>query len=139
LPELRLTVSEAQTSERGDTQIGSGGLKGEHTKVLYGDPSKAGLYSILLFVPAHTTIQAHSHRGDRMATVLSGAWRFGYGEHFDANALKSLPPGSVYSEPAGRHHFAQTVDEAVIVQISGIGPTDTHYFDVAQAPKGSGR
>ena len=86
------------------------------------------------------TRRAHSHRGDRMATVLSGAWRFGYGEHFDTKALKLLPPGSVYSEPAGRHHFAQTVDEPVIVQIAGIGPTDTHYFDATQDPKsGAGK
>jgi hypothetical protein len=40
-----------------------------------------------------STIQAHSHRDDRMATVVSGDWHLGYGTHFDAKALKTLPPG----------------------------------------------
>jgi hypothetical protein len=56
-----------------------------------------GFYSILLFVPAHTTIQGHSHRDDRMATVVSGAGYFGYGDRFDVKSLKKLPAGSVYS------------------------------------------
>lgn len=92
--------------------------------MLHGDPSKAEFYSILLFVPANTTIQAHSHRDDRMATVVSGNWQFGYGSRFDEKALKTLAPGSVYSEPKGKDHFARTGSESVIVQISGYGPTD---------------
>src|SRR5712671_4995281 len=99
LPEMRMLPAEMR---------GSAGLAGVHTKVLFGDPSKAGFYSILLFVPAHTTIQAHAHRDDRMATVVTGTWYFGYGDHFDARSLKKLPPGSVYSEPGARNHFART-------------------------------
>jgi len=33
------------------------------TNVLAGDPSKPGFYTIILSVPANTTIPAHSHRG----------------------------------------------------------------------------
>jgi hypothetical protein len=77
----------------------------------------------------HTTIQAHTHRDDRMATVVSGMWYFGYGDHFDARSLKRLPPGSVYSEPAAHTHFARTEKEPAIVHIAGYGPTDTRYFD----------
>jgi quercetin dioxygenase-like cupin family protein len=57
-------------------------------------------------VPAHTTIPAHSHRDDRMATVVSGTREFGYGDRFDEVALKILPAGSVYSEPGHTNHFA---------------------------------
>ncbi|HWY19629.1 MAG TPA: cupin domain-containing protein [Candidatus Acidoferrum sp.] len=135
LPEMRMTPAEIRVSSLDNNQIGSSGLPGVHTKVVFGDPSKAGFYTILLFVPAHTTIQAHSHRDDRMATVLSGEWHFGYGTHFDAKSLKTLPPGSVYSEPGGDNHFAQTDNDAVIVQISGYGPTDTKYFEPANDPK----
>ncbi len=70
-----------------------------------------------------------------MATVVVGEWHLGYGTHFDAKSLKTLPPGSVYSEPGGDNHFAQTDNDAVIVQISGYGPTDTHYFDPANEPQ----
>jgi len=119
------------------TRLGVRAFPGVHTRVVLGDPSKAGFYTILLFVPAHTTIQAHSHKDDRMAVVVSGEWHFGYGDHFDAQSLKTLTPGSVYSEPGGvsHNHFARTDTDAVIVEISGYGPTDTHYFEVANDPR----
>jgi quercetin dioxygenase-like cupin family protein len=135
LPEMRMTPAEIRGSTLDNNQIGSSGLVGVHTNVVFGNPAKSGFYSILLFVPAHTTIQAHSHRDDRIATVVSGEWHFGYGNQFDAKALKTLTPGSVYSEPGGKNHFAQTETDAVVVQISGYGPTDTHYFDAANEPK----
>jgi uncharacterized RmlC-like cupin family protein len=135
LPQMRLTPAEVRANQTGSNQIGSSGLAGVTTKVLFGDPSKTGFYSVVLSVPAHTTIQAHTHRDDRMATVVSGTWHIGYGDHFDERALKTLPPGSVYSEPGGATHFAQTGDDAVLVEISGVGPTDTRYFDPANEPK----
>jgi len=135
LPEMRMTPAEIRASALDSNQIGSSGLSGVHTKVLFGDPAKEGFYTILLFVPAHTTIQAHSHRDNRMAAVVSGEWHLGYGAHFDAKSLKTLPPGSVYSEPGGDNHFARTGADPVIVQISGYGPTDTHYFDAANDPR----
>jgi len=135
LSEMRLTPAEVKSVPGDKNQIGSSKLEGVHTKVLYGDPSKSGLYSILLFVPPKTTIAAHSHRDDRVATVVSGTWHFGYGDHFDGNSLKTLGPGSVYSEPGRENHFAQTGGEAVVVSITGLGPTDTQYFDSNDEPQ----
>jgi quercetin dioxygenase-like cupin family protein len=136
LPQMRMTPAEVRASITGgdSNRVGSAGLEGIHTKVLFGNPEKAGYYSILLSVGPHATIQAHSHRDDRVATVVSGEWHFGYGDHFDAKLLKALPPGSVYSEPGGKNHFAQTDDTPVIVQISGYGPTNTTYFNSADDP-----
>src|SRR5438552_3718559 len=76
LPKMRMTPTEVLGGEVGDSQIGSSKLAGVHTKILFGEPAKAGFYSILLFVPSHTTIQSHSHRDDRMATVVSGEVAF---------------------------------------------------------------
>lgn len=135
LPEMRMTPAEIRASVLDSNQIGSSGLPGVHTKVVFGDPSKVGFYTILLFVPAHTTIQAHSHRDDRVATVVSGEWHFGYGNRFDPKSLKTLPSGSVYSEPGGNNHFARTDTDPVVVEICGYGPTDTRYFDPADDPK----
>ena len=135
LPEMRMLPEEMRGGAVDGNQIGSSGLAGVHTKILSGDPSRPGFYTIVLSVPAHTTIPAHSHRDDRMATVVSGTWQFGYGDRFDERVLKSLPPGSVYSEPGGHNHFARTDKDAVIVQISGYGPTDTRYFNPADEPK----
>jgi pimeloyl-ACP methyl ester carboxylesterase/uncharacterized RmlC-like cupin family protein len=139
LPQIRLTPDEVRANQTGTEQVGSSFLAGVSTKVLAGDPSKPGFYTIILTVPANTTIPAHSHRDDRMATVVSGTWQFGYGDRFDENALKRLPPGSVYSEPGGGNHFARTGAEPVLVQITGIGPTDTRYVNPSDAPKTSDR
>ncbi len=132
---MRMTPDEVRANQAGTVQIGSSYLPGVSTKVIAGDPSKAGFYSIVLSVPPNTTIPAHSHRDDRMATVVSGTWQFGYGDRFDPNALKALPAGSVYSEPGRENHFARTGAQPVLVQITGVGPTDTRYVDSADAPK----
>lgn len=107
---------------------GTSGVAGIETRVLKGDPTQGGLYTIQLTVPANTTIQAHAHPDDRMATVVSGTWNFAYGERFDASLLKALPPGSFYLEPPNVPHFARTGATPVVLQISGLGPTGTHYF-----------
>jgi hypothetical protein len=139
LPQMRLTPDEGRANQTGSEQIGSSGLAGVRSKVISGDPSKAGFYTIILSVPPNTTIPAHSHRDDRMATVVSGTWQFGYGDRFDEQALKRLPPGSVYSEPGGGNHFARTGAEPVLVEISGVGPTDTRYVNPADAPASNPR
>ena len=54
-------------------------------------------------MPAKTRVPAHTHRDD-------------------------LPAGSYYTEPPRRAHFAETRDEPVIVQISGVGPSDTEFI-----------
>jgi quercetin dioxygenase-like cupin family protein len=139
LPQMRLTPADIRALQMEKNHAGGAGIASGRPKVLFGNPETPGFYSILVFVPPHTTIQAHSHRDNRMATVVSGEWHFGYGDHFDATALKTLPPGSVYSEPARANHFAQTGDEPVVVQISGLGPTDTKYFDPANDPRAKGK
>jgi pimeloyl-ACP methyl ester carboxylesterase/quercetin dioxygenase-like cupin family protein len=133
--EKRLTPTEYEFPVHGNPGTGSSGVKGIQTLVLKGDPNQAGVYTIMLRVPAHTKIAAHSHRDDRVATVISGTWHFGYGEKFDEARLKVLPPGSFYTEPPGEDHFAETGDEAVVVQITGYGPSSTDYFDPVQDPR----
>jgi quercetin dioxygenase-like cupin family protein len=130
----RLTATEIDARVASGPGAGSSGVSGIETVVLKGDPSKPGLYTILLRVPPHTTIQAHSHPDDRVATVVAGAWQFGYGRRFDEASLKTLPPGSFYTEPPHQPHFARTGDSAVSVQISGFGPTATHYENPRDTP-----
>jgi pimeloyl-ACP methyl ester carboxylesterase/uncharacterized RmlC-like cupin family protein len=133
--EKRLTPSEFQFPQQGNPGTGSSGVSGIQTVVLKGDPNETGVYTMMLRVPAHTQIAAHSHRDDRVATVVSGTWRIGYGDKFDESKLKPLPPGSLYTEPPGRNHFAETRDEPVVVQITGFGPSSTEYADKSQDPR----
>lgn len=133
--ERRVTPSEFQFSRGAGPGTGTSGVSGIRTVVLKGDPDRAGLYTIMLQVPAHTRIAAHDHQDERVATVISGTWFLGYGEAFDPNGLKPLPPGSFYTEPANHTHFAETRDEPVIVQITGVGPSSTRYVDPATDPR----
>ncbi len=124
----RLTSSDISAMKHTGASEGTSGVSGIQTRILKGDPTQSGLYTIQLTVPANTSIQAHDHPDDRMATVVAGTWYFGYGEKFDQQALKALPPGSFYLEPPHEPHFARTGDTPVILQISGYGPTGTHYM-----------
>lgn len=132
---LRLTPPEIVALNQGGATAGTSGVTGIRTTVLYGDPTKAGPYTIALRVPPNMRIAAHSHRDDRTAVVVAGLWRFGYGRKADAALVKALPPGSFYSEPAGVDHFAMTGPEGASVYISGYGPTSTDYVETADAPK----
>jgi quercetin dioxygenase-like cupin family protein len=102
--------------------------------VLTGDPTQPGLYTLLIRVAPKTTIEAHAHPDDRVATVISGTWYFGYGERLDQTGLKALPAGSFYTEPPNANHFAMTRDEVVVLQITGTGPSGTAYVDPANDP-----
>lgn len=112
---------------------GTSGASGIETVVLKGDPAKAGLYTLMLRIAPNVRIQAHSHKDDRVATVVKGTWYFGYGEKFNEASLKPLGPGSFYTEPPAVAHFAMTKEE-VVLQISGNGPSSTTYVDAANDP-----
>ncbi|HEY0308371.1 MAG TPA: alpha/beta fold hydrolase [Acidobacteriaceae bacterium] len=134
-PEERFTPTEYVFPSQGNPGTGSSGVAEIRTIVLKGDPDQRGIYTIMLRVPPHTRIAAHSHSDDRVATVISGTWRIGYGDTFDEAKLKALPPGSYYTEPPSQNHFAETGDDPVLVQITGFGPSSTEYVDPLKDPR----
>ncbi len=102
--------------------------------VVTGNPAKKGMYMILLKIAPNTKIAAHLHPDQRLATVLSGTWYFGYGDKFDETQLKKLTAGSIYSEVAGQNHFAMTGKEPVIVEVTGFGPSGVTYVNPQDDP-----
>jgi uncharacterized RmlC-like cupin family protein len=133
LPDYAKSPSELSTVQPTGGAGGSGNAKVEVVTIL-GDASKPGVYAQLLKVGPDAQIAAHHHAGDRVGTVLQGTWHFGYGTKFDKANLKTLPVGSVYTEPAKEPHFAMTGNEPVVVLITGTGPTDTIYENPADDP-----
>lgn len=123
----RLTPKEIEALPSESAGAGTSGLSAVTTRVLFGDPTKSGLYTIELRVAPNTVIQAHTHRDTRTAVVVSGLWYFGYGPKNEQTLVKALPPGAFYTEPAGETHFARTGPEGATVSITGYGPTDTVY------------
>nr|WP_129774451.1 alpha/beta fold hydrolase [Peristeroidobacter soli] len=127
LRQTRLTKAQVDEMARGEGGVGTSGLNGVQTTVLSGNPNASGPYAFEIRVPAHTRIEAHSHRDNRNAIVVSGEWHFGYGERASEGATTTLGPGGFYTEPAGVAHFAFTGDAPAVVYITGEGPTDTEY------------
>ena len=134
--QLRMTQQEIiNTKSSGGTSApGSSNLSAVQVIVIHGDPSKPGLYTILLKVAPNTKIPAHLHPDDRIGTVVSGTWYFGYGDKFDERKLKKLPVGSVYSEIPDQNHFAMTKREPVIVEITGYGASGVTYVNADDDP-----
>lgn len=129
---IRLTPREYLDMETIKDRAGTPGLPPLESRMLKGDPTRLGLYTILLKIPAHTRVAAHSHPDERVATVVDGTLYIGYGRRFDESALKPLPPGGFFTEPAGMPHFFRTGDTPAVLQITGVGPTGTDYTDPAR-------
>ncbi|MBB4860346.1 hypothetical protein HNO88_003689 [Novosphingobium chloroacetimidivorans] len=108
---------------------GTSGLRQIETRVLSGDPTKAGPYTISIRVPPNVRIAAHTHKDARSAVVVAGVWHFGYGTAAAQDKSVPLPIGSYYTEPAREPHFAWTGPEGATVHITGLGPSDTHYTE----------
>jgi len=130
-----VTPGEVKWPQAAAGAVGTSGVAGIQTVVLKGDPSKPGLYTLLLRLGPNQKIEAHAHPDDRVAVVVSGTWYFAYGRQFDESKLRVLPQGSFYTEPPNVDHFAMTKGEGVTIQITGTGPSATKYVNPANQPK----
>lgn len=101
---------------------------GPSSTVIYGDPKKPGLYVTRVRFPPGAKNMPHWHPDERTAVVLSGTYYFAYGEQWDENKLKPLPPGTFLTEPPKAGHFNWAKDGEVILQVTGYGPTDNTLF-----------
>jgi len=94
--------------------------------VLYGDPTKPGVYVQRTKLAPGFKVMPHWHPDEwRTAVVLSGTLYFGVGEQWDESKLKAYPAGTFYSEPPKTPHYVWAKDGEVIIQTTGMGPTGT--------------
>ena len=101
--------------------------RGAQQVILAGDPQKAGVYVYHTRFPSGFKNPPHFHPDERVVTILSGTLLVGYGEQFDEASMKSLPAGSVFTEPAKHPHFVWAKDGDVVIQVVGHGPTATTW------------
>jgi quercetin dioxygenase-like cupin family protein len=104
-------------------------VPGTYRAVLLGNPDKAGPFVMRVKVPPGTRIMPHTHREERVYTVLAGEWKLGFGQKFDAEKLMTFPAGSVYRLPANVPHFQATGQSETIVQINAVGPSTTEFLN----------
>jgi glucose/arabinose dehydrogenase/quercetin dioxygenase-like cupin family protein len=127
-PQIRLNPADIDTLVQAQK---TAARPGPASVTLNGDSTKAGVYTVQVTLPAHTTVPPHTHRDNRTVYVVSGTLYVGYGEKRDGAALKTLPPGSYYTEPAATPHYTETRDDPVVILITGVGPSDTHLIGAA--------
>jgi len=98
---------------------------GPQQAVLFGDPSKEGVYVIRVKFPPGTHSNPHFHSQDRHATVIKGIWWNGTGEELDFSKAVPMKAGSYVLHPAGGIHWDGAGEEEAVVQIIGVGPVET--------------
>lgn len=104
--------------------------------VLFGDPSKEGLFAMRLKFPKGYILPPHTHPVDEVTTVISGTSQLGMGEKADKSKTNILPAGSFFVLPPGMAHYA-FFDEETVIQISTIGPWALTYVNPEDDPRNS--
>lgn len=102
-----------------------GNPAGIQQAVLYGDPSKPGIYVIRVKFPPGVMSRPHTHNEDRMIVVVKGPWFTGTTKDFDPGNTVPVPTSGFMIHPKGAVHFDGAKDQEVIVQITGMGPVTT--------------
>jgi len=95
---------------------------GSEQAILFGDPSKPGLYIVLTKWTPHHNSRPHFHPNDRYITVLSGTWWVNTGAKYDPDGMKPVPAGSYVVHYGNQIHYDGAKDAEVILQIVGMGP-----------------
>ena len=95
---------------------------GAKTAVLQGDPSKPGLYIMLVKWTPHHMSHPHWHPHDRFITVISGTWWVGTGPKFDPDKTVPMPAGSFVTHFGKEIHYDGAKDSEAVLEIVGDGP-----------------
>jgi len=95
---------------------------GAKTAVLQGDPSKPGLYIMLVKWTPHHMSHPHWHPNDRFITVISGTWWVGTGAKFDPDKTVPIPAGSFVTHFGKQIHYDGAKDSEAVLEIVGDGP-----------------
>ena len=91
--------------------------------VVFGDPTKAGMYVQLLKRGPDDWSQPHAHPNDRYITVISGTMLIGTGPKLDKKAAVAVGPGGMIHDIAGQMHYDGTGPDGMVIEIIGMGPT----------------
>ncbi|MGB8543186.1 MAG: cupin domain-containing protein [Candidatus Acidiferrales bacterium] len=90
--------------------------------ILQGDPSKPGLYIVLVKWTPHHMSHPHWHPNDRFITVISGTWWVGTGAKFDPDKTVPMPAGTFVTHFGKQIHYDGAKDSEAVLEIVGDGP-----------------
>ena len=107
---------------------------GAQFAVLEGDPTaSSGDFTIRLKLPDGFRISPHWHPQRENVTVISGTFKLGMGDEFDANKMKAFTAGSFAFLDPDMHHYAMACGET-IVQVHGQSPLQFNYINPEDDP-----
>ena len=104
---------------------------GAQAAVLFGDPTKEGLFALRVKFPAGYAIAPHTHPVDEVVTVISGTFNLGMGGTAEKSTFTALPAGSF---------FASARDAALCFHRGGDSRPNHHQWSVGfEVCQSSGR
>lgn len=107
---------------------------GAQFAVLEGDPTAStGDFTIRLKMPDGFRIAPHWHPQRENVTIISGTFRVGMGDEFDAKKMKAFTAGSFAFLDPDMHHYAMACGET-IVQVHGQSPLQFNYINPDDDP-----
>ena len=98
---------------------------GMRQALLFGDPSKPGIYGLLIeWLPGHFS-HPHFHSTDRYAYVISGTWWVSSSAVYDPSKTYPAPAGSYVRDLANQVHWDGAKDTPCLLMLVGEGPMVT--------------
>ena len=98
---------------------------GMRQAALFGDPSKPGIYGVLIeWLPGHYS-HPHFHTTDRYAYVISGSWWVSSSNTWDPDKAYPVPAGSYVRDLANTVHWDGAKDGPCLLMLVGEGPMTT--------------
>jgi len=117
------------------------GGDGSQSANLFGDPSKPGIYGVLIrWMPGHNSMP-HFHTTPRYAYVVSGTWWVSSSTHYDPKQMYPAPAGTYVTDVPNTIHWdgARAETGPTIIMLVGEGPVKTVRYvpaDPSKAPEG---
>jgi len=117
------------------------GENGERSAKLFGDPSKPGIYGVLIqWEPGHNS-KPHFHSTDRYIYVVSGSWWVSSSTHYDPSKMYPIPAGTFVTDIKNTIHWdgARAETGPVVLMLVGEGPMTSERYepkDPSKAPEG---
>ena len=109
--------------------------EGSRSVRILGRSSESGMYIMRITFAAGTGTRPHFHDQARYLTVIEGTWWVALGPEastYDPDKMIPMKAGGFLFEPPNGIHYDQARDEAVTVQIMGMGPVKTTRIETDQ-------
>ena len=115
----------------------TGSPTGQQQVTLFGDPSKPGMYGVLIKWNPGAFSKPHFHDQERYIYVVSGTWWVNSGASFEPDATVPVPAGGFVRRVAHTPHYdgvRKGGKEPAVIGIFGQAPIEFKLIDPSKPP-----